>query len=308
MNIRDLIYIRAVAKHGHFGRAAEHCHVSQPALSTQIKKLELELGVSIFERDNRNVKVTNIGKNIIALADEALSVIDKIYIAAESAADPLSGHLSLGSIPTIAPYLIPGFVRQSRTRFPKLRLSFQEDITERLNEALINGHLDAAILATPPETSKLTAIPLYDEPFWAVFPFGHDLRMLDLVRTQDLPIDELLLLSEGHCFRDQALDVCQLGAPPEQQAIRATSLETLINMVTAEQGITLVPATALSGGWTTDKGVLTEKLDDTKAYRRIYLTFRKTFPRRDLLDHIAALICENVGNNVALVNPTRAAG
>lgn len=304
MNIRDLEYIRMVAKLGHFGRAAEACNVSQPALSTQIKKLELELGVNLFERDNRTFRITKIGEKIIQLADEALDVIDTIKATAEAAHDPFSGVFTLGSIPTISPYLVPQFVRQTHTALPALQLEFQEDITERLNENLLEGQLDAAILATLPESPKLDVIPLYDEPFWALFPTHHTLKLTERLRTEDLPVDELLLLSEGHCFRDQALDICRLGPSIEKRAIRATSLETLINMVAAGQGITLVPAMALSGGWTTDSRVQASKLADTTASRRIYLTYRKSFPRRQLLEQMADVICSNLPSGVEPIPAT----
>lgn len=301
MNIRDLTYIRSVAKLRHFGQAADACNVSQPALSNQIKKLELELGVTLFERNNRSVKITEVGREIVTLAGEALGVIDNIYSTAQNAGDPLSGSFRMGSIPTISPYLIPDFVKQARLAMPKLNLEFTEDITERLNAALIDGTLDAAILATPVESPKLTAIPIYDEPFWAVYPLSHTLKSQDLIRTKDLPADELLLLTEGHCFRDQTLDVCKIETASQKHSIRATSLETIINMVAAEQGITLVPAMALSGGWMTDKGVLTTKLEDPNAYRRIYLTFRKTFSRKQLIEEVAKTIRQQLGDSVRLV-------
>ncbi len=297
MNIRDLTYIRAVARFKHFGRAAEHCHVSQPTLSGQIKKLETELGVTLFERDNRSVRITNVGKDIVALADNALDVIGNIRTLAETARDPLGGQFRLGFIPTIAPYLVPHFVRQSRQALPELRLNFMEDITDRLIEALHDGDLDAAILATPPEDSRLSAIALYDEPFWVIYPDAHKLRMIDAIHTSDLPEDELLLLTEGHCFRDQALDVCKINAAPEARAIQATSLSTLVNMVVAGQGITLVPAMALAGQ-TAIGGVLTQRLSDRGASRRIFLTYRKTFPRQKLLDMIGGVICANLPEGV----------
>lgn len=298
MNVRDLQYICAIAKLGHFGRAAEACHVSQPALSTQVKKLEAELGVSLFERDNRSVSLTDIGREIIPLAEKALATVDNIRVTAETARDPFAGSLRLGTIPTIAPYLVPHFVRQIRDDLPKLSLQFQEDITDRLNQSLFMGDLDAAILATPPENPKFETIRLYDEPFWVIFPTGHSLRALAGIRTEDLPVDELLLLSEGHCFRDQARDVCQMGTSPDARTIRATSLETLINMVSVGMGITLVPAMALGGAWTTDDTVITEKLNDPSAYRRIYLTYRKSSPRKELLARLAELIVKNLPKSV----------
>lgn len=298
MNIRDLSYISAVARHEHFGRAAQACNVSQPALSSQIKKLEVELGVTIFERDNKSVRLTNVGAEIVKLAEEALGVVSRIRMTASSARDPLSGQLRLGFIPTIAPYLVPHFVRHCRNTLPKLSVRFEENITERLNQFLESGELDVAILATPPEDNRFEAIPLYDEPFWVVFPERHDLRLLRGIRVEDLPHDELLLLSEGHCFRDQALDVCKIDEKVETQTIRATSLETLINMVSAGLGVTLIPAMAVNSGWQSDSNLQTKKLNNSKAYRRIYLTYRKTFPRRALINTLQKILCENLPDTV----------
>ncbi len=301
MNIRDLNYVCAVARLGHFGKAAQACHVSQPALSNQIKKLEDELGVTLFERDNRSVRITKIGREIVDLAQQALSVVDSIYATAQIARDPYSGPFSLGSIPTIAPYLISRVIRQSRDVFPKLQLRFREDITDRLNATLLTGELDAAILATPPTSSKLDFIPLYDEPFWVVFPAMHTLERISSLQTRDLPVDELLLLSEGHCFRDQAMDVCQLSGVPEMRMIRATSLETLINLVSAGQGITLIPAMAMGENIRHAPGVGLGKLDDPSAYRRVYLTFRRSFPRKALLSRLSELICADLPKTVQTI-------
>ncbi|WP_017931038.1 LysR substrate-binding domain-containing protein [Robiginitomaculum antarcticum] len=301
MNVRDLIYIKALAKFRHFGHAAQACHVSQPALSTQVKKLEDELGIVLFERDNRSVRVTDAGRDIVALAEDALAVIENIKSAAETARDPLSGHLRIGSIPTIAPYVLPEFVAHARGAMPDLKLQFREDITERLNEALLSGDIDAAVLATAPEDPKLDVIELYDEPFWVIFPQHHKLQDVRLIRTQDLPVDELLLLAEGHCFRDQAMDVCRLDSANENYAVRATSLETLINMVAARQGVTLVPAMALNPRWTGMADVQAEKLNDKSAYRRIYLTYRKTFPRKALLDKVADIFCADLPSSVRVI-------
>lgn len=301
MNIRDLSYIAAVARHGHFGRAAQACHVSQPALSSQIKKLESELGVILFERDNKSVRLTDVGAKIVSLAEETLGVVSRIRMTASSARDPYSGQLRLGFIPTIAPYLVPHFVRHCRETLPNLQVQFEENITERLNQSLEKGDLDVAILATPPEDSRFEAISLYDEPFWVVFPEGHDLRLLRGIRVDDLPQDELLLLSEGHCFRDQALDACRIDEKAEIRTIRATSLETLINMVSAGLGVTLIPAMALSGSWQNNADLKTKKLNDSKAYRRIYLTYRKTFPRRALIQSLSEILCDNLPETVVCI-------
>lgn len=304
MNLRDLSYIQALARTGHFGQAAELCNISQPTLSSQIKKLETELGVTLFERDNRSVRLTDVGREIVDLAGDALSSVDNIRVTAKASSDPLSGEFNLGTIPTIAPYIVSQIFNQARGALPNLSLKFREDITDSLNHALLSGEIDAAILATPPETSKFDVIPLYDEPFWVIYPKDHSLDRISRISTANLPPDELLLLTEGHCFRDQALDLCELNAAPEKSAIRVTSLETLVSMVIAGMGVTLVPVMALGGRRVDDPAVRTQKLIDSAAYRRVYLTFRKTFPRRDLLETLADLICASLPDSVAKVRST----
>jgi len=208
MNIRDLDYICAVAEYRHFGRAAEACHVSQPTLSGQIKKLEIYLGVTLFERNNKSVRVTKVGEDIIRIAKEARNNVDRIRTIASAAQDPLAGHLSLGLIPTIAPYLIPIFVSRLSQDLPDLQVTYSEDITERLTEDLLSGALDTALMATPPDDEALTAIALFSEPFWLVFPHTHPLKALKQTKMSDVPQQDILLLTEGHCFRDQALSIC----------------------------------------------------------------------------------------------------
>jgi LysR family hydrogen peroxide-inducible transcriptional activator len=210
MNLRDLEYVLAVEETGHFGRAAERCHVSQPTLSGQIKKLEDELGVTLFERGRGGARATATGKAVIAQAKLALRAATEIRSLAQAAQDPLAGEFKLGLIPTVAPYLIPRFVARLRDALPDLTMIYREDITERLVADLEAGDIDAAILATPPETDALEAIPLYTEPFRLVFPDGHTLSSLAHLRMADVDRDDVLLLTEGHCFRDQALAICDV--------------------------------------------------------------------------------------------------
>jgi len=298
MNLRDLDYICAVADHKHFGRAAESCHVSQPTLSGQIKKLEAQLGVTLFERSHKGIRVTAIGEEIILIAREARDAAQRIKSVAASAQDPLAGNISLGLIPTIAPYLIPLFVGKLQTAMPNMSVDFREDITDRLNEALLHGELDIAVLATPPEDPSLNAIELYTEPFWLLFPEHHELRSLKDASMKDVKQDDVLLLTEGHCFRDQALSICRPAHKRRRQSLRATSLETLINLVASGQGITLVPALAMRGGWSKDLGLMSHELTDKGAERKIYLTYRKRFPRIKAVKTLAALIQEGLPETV----------
>ena len=295
MNLRDLKYAVAVAEEGHFGRASARCGVSQPTLSGQIRKLEAELGTPLFERGRGGVRVTDAGEAVLREARLALQAAERVREAARLAQDPLGGTLSLGLIPTVAPYLIPRFVRRLREALPALSVTYREDITERLTADLVSGQLDAAVLATPPEDGGLDALPLYTEPFHVVFPRGHALGALPAPSINDVDRDELLLLTEGHCFRDQALELCELG-PPRRSSLRATSLETLVNLVGQGMGVTLVPALAEPSR---ASGLEVRPLSDAQAARAVTLCFRKSHPRRDLLERVAGLIRAGLPDGMA---------
>jgi LysR family hydrogen peroxide-inducible transcriptional activator len=299
MNLRDLEYVLAVSETGHFGRAAEHCHVSQPTLSGQIKKLEEELGVALFERGRGGARATLAGQAVAEKARLALQAAAEIREIAQAAQDPFAGEFRLGLIPTVAPYLIPRFVARLRDALPDLKVIYREDITERLVADLERGQLDAAVLATPPETDALDALPLYTEPFRLVFPDGHDLSSLAHLRMADVDRGDVLLLTEGHCFRDQALAICD--APQPANSLRATSLETLINMVAQGQGVTLVPALAMRG-LSDDMGLDSRHLDEDGAARQINLTIRKSLPRRALVKRIAEVIRSGLPDSVTLAD------
>lgn len=300
MNLRELDYIVSVAELGHFGQAAKACHVSQPTLSGQIKKLEDELGVTLFERGRGGVRVTDTGRHVISEARKALAAAAEIRAIARAAQDPFSGTFRLGLIPTVAPYLIPRFVSRLSAELPDLSVVYREDITERLSEDLISGRIDGAILATPPESDALDTIPLYVEPFRLVFPDGHDLSSLAHLRMSDVDRKDILLLTEGHCFRDQALAICE-GPETRGQGLRATSLETLINLVAQGQGVTLVPALAMAG-LSDDLGLAARDLDDQGAARVINMTVRKSFARRPLAQRIAAIIQDGLPPSVTQLN------
>lgn len=302
MNLRDLEYICAVAEQKHFGRAAEYCNVSQPTLSGQIKKLEDTLGIKLFERSHKGIRVTPVGEDIIAIARQTRNCVARIHAVASASQDPLAGTMTLGLIPTIAPYLIPLFVGAMGGHLPNLSVAYREDITERLTEDLLSGDLDAAILATPPEDNNLISLPLYSEPFWMIYPEEHDLAALELATMDDVNPKELLLLTEGHCFRDQALSICGPQHAPRQQSLRATSLETLINLVASGQGMTLVPALAMKTGWFYDMGLGSKIISDHNARRSVNITYRKQFPRSALIEQIAAIIQAGLPKSVEIIN------
>ncbi len=299
MNIRDLSYIVAVAEHKHFGQAAQVCHVSQPALSSQILKLEDMLGIKLFERSRRKVKTTPEGQEIINRARDILVLVDEIKGIAQSALDPFSGHLNLGMIPTIGPYLTPILLPSIAHGLPQLDLSVSEALTETLETSLIEGDIDAAILATRFEDPRIDEIFLYDEPFWIALSQRHPLTVEELVDIKDVGSDELLLLEDGHCFRDQILSFCHtvLNSEPKYKT-QKTSLETLLSLVGASRGVTLVPAMSLAGSWVTDSGIALRKEKSGDAMRSVSLAFRKTFPRRQLMERMADIVCAAVPDTV----------
>jgi len=205
MNLRDLKYLIAVAETRHFGRAAERCFVSQPTLSSQIKKLEEQLGVTIFERTNRSVVVTPVGMAIMEHARKSIEQAEAIEQTARLHQDPMAGPLRIGSIPTLSPYLIPLIFRPLKVRYPRLRLVFSDEVTSTLEQRLANHEIDAALLATPVRNQGLDEIPLFEEPFWLVHPHNHPLYIKDEITRFDLKKLEMLLLSDAHCLSRQVM-------------------------------------------------------------------------------------------------------
>ncbi len=299
MNLRDLQYLVSVAEHRHFGRAAEACHVSQPTLSGQIRKVEDLLGVTVFERTNRAVAVTPVGAQIVEHARRALREAESITALARAQRDPLSGPLRIGMIPTLSPYLMPLILRRMTEVLPNLEPIWSEETTDTLLNRLENHEIDAALLATSVEDDEsLESLDLFDEPFWVAFPRGHLFERKESVCSEDLPGAKVLVLADGHCLRDQALEVCGSDRTGLEGDLRATSLETLLNMASAGFGCTLVPALAMRGSWTTDMGLLTRPLTDSAAKRTVRLVCRRSFPRKLVLRRIADIIVGPLPNTV----------
>ena len=247
MNLQDLRYLVAVADHRHFGRAAQACNVSQPTLSSQLRKLEAELGVTLFERTNKRVDITPVGQQILHHAKQALAEAGHMETVARAARDPLQGPLKLGVIPTLAPYLMPLILKPLKLAYPGLAVELWEDQTRALIEGLRNHRLDAALLATPPDSPEITEIALFSEPLLAALPRHHGRATAKCV-TEDELADELLVLADGHCLANQALAACGAKAGHGRGALRgamqAATLETLVNLVAAGYGATLIPALA----------------------------------------------------------------
>lgn len=308
MNLRDLKYIIAVAETHHFGKAAERCFVSQPTLSGQIKKLEEELGVIIFERTNRSVEITPVGQSILEHARLMMEQADVIQQLAQAHQDPLAGPLRIGIIPTLSPYLIPLILMPLKKQYPQMKLVLSEEMTDVLLERLRNHEIDAALLATEVTEQDLETRSLFDEPFWLAFPSKHAFYNKEKITRADLDNGELLLLSEGHCLARQAMNVSHVKERNEQgemSDLRASSLETLLQLVSAGFGTTIVPALAMRGSWTTGSGIVAQKLEFNDAYRRISLVFRKSYSRQQALAALAQVILENLPNTVHPLNKNK---
>ncbi|WP_440996661.1 LysR substrate-binding domain-containing protein [Arhodomonas sp. SL1] len=292
INFRDLRYLVAVADHRHFGRAAAACYVSQPTLSTQIKKLEQYLGVQLVERTNKQVMLTPTGKMIAERARHVLNEVSDIVDTARAAGDPMVGDLRLGLIPTIGPYLLPHLIPPLREAYPRLRPLLYEQQTAELLERLRRGELDAAVMAVPVPGEGLLQASLFHEPFYLAVPEDHPLAEKERLELRDIESEHILLLEEGHCLRDQALDVCNMVGASEDTGFRATSMETLRQMVAAGAGITLLPALAAkaASGLPEGSAVVLRRFDDVRPSREMALYWRKGSAREPTVRAIAEII------------------
>ena len=291
MNLRDLHYLVALAEHRHFGRAAEASFVSQPTLSTQIKKLEDELGVALVERTPRKVLLTETGREIARRARGVISEIDEIKAIAQRTRDPESGSLRLGVFPTLGPYLLPHLVPLVRARFPRLELLLIEEKTEHVIRMLREGSLDAGVLALPLHEDSLHSEFLFEEPFVLAVPEAHPLAQKKTrLKLSDLQDENLLLLEDGHCLRDQALEVCQLAGAGEKTGFRATSLETLRQMVAANVGITLLPTLAIKPPMARTDNVHLLEFAGHAPSRRLALVWRKSSSMTTFLKRFTEVI------------------
>lgn len=290
MNLRALQYFVALAERRHFGQAAERCHVSQPTLSTQIKKLEQELGVDLIERNSRTLLLTEVGEQVLDHARRVIEETEIIKRLSRLSDDPLSGSLSLGIIPTLGPYLLPHIIPRIKRTYPNLTVRLSEEKTEKVTRQLMDGKLDAILVALPVTHEQLRVEPLFNEPFMMVLPINHPLTKLQAVSDQDLASESLLLLEDGHCFRDQALEVCQLADSTEQIEYQASSLETLRYMVAANSGVTLMPILATQPPVPTNDDIVIRPFSAPTPTRTIALAWRETSVRTELLKGLASLI------------------
>ena len=290
LKLKDLRYLVAVADTRHFGRAAARCFVSQPTLSTQLKKLEDYLGVQLIERQPKRVALTAAGDAIVARARRILEASDEVVTLARAHRDPLAGVLRIAMLPTIGPYLLPRVARDIRKALPRLDLRLYEYTTAAMLTKLRAGEIDLGILALPVDLDGLEVCDLYDEPFMVAVPATHALAKRDSIRVQDLHAETLLLLEDGHCLRDQALEVCSQSGMQEKQDFRATSLETLRQMVATGAGVTLLPELATQGAYRQARGVVVRPFVRPAPVRRIGAVWRKTSARHAAI----AAVCKEI--------------
>ncbi len=287
MNLRDLRYLVALADHQHFGRAAAACFVSQPTLSTQVRKLEEELGVALVERAPRKVMLTPAGRDVAERARRIVADVEEMREAARRNRDPEAGTVRLGLFPTLGPYLLPHAMPLIRKRFPKLELLLVEEKSDVLLTQLREGRLDATLLALPVHGEQLHAEALFEEPFLLAVPDAHPLAQRDSLELDELSDQRLLLLEDGHCLRDQALDVCRLAGAGEKSEFRATSLETLRQMVAANVGVTLLPTLAVKPPVARSDNIHLLHFRGARPSRRIAMVWRKSSAMHGFLLQLA---------------------
>ncbi|MDC9594898.1 DNA-binding transcriptional regulator OxyR [Xenorhabdus sp. IM139775] len=295
MNIRDLEYLVALAEYRHFRRAADACHVSQPTLSGQIRKLEDELGVMLLERTSRKVLFTQQG---MLLVEQAKTVLREVKVLQEMASlqgESMSGPLHIGLIPTIGPYLLPLIIPELHKLFPKLEMYLHEAQTQSLLAQLDSGKLDCVILALVKETEAFIEVPLFEEPMKLAVYEEHKWAGRDKIKMSELSGEKLLMLEDGHCLRDQAMGFCFQAGAKEDTHFRATSLETLRNMVAAGSGMTLLPDLSVPSERKRD-GVCYLECDEPEPKRSVILVYRPGSPLRGRYEQLAEAIRTKMGN------------
>lgn len=292
IKLKDLRYLVTVADTGHFGQAAALCFVSQPTLSAQLRKLEEYLGVQLIERQPRHSALTDAGVAVVLRARRILEASDDIVAVTQQLRDPLAGRLRLALLPTICPYLLPVVAARIRKQLPRLDLMLYEHQTGPMLHKLHSGEIDAGILALPVDTEEFSERQLYSEPFVLAVPEGHRLATRTQAQVDDLDGETLLLLEDGHCLRDQALAVCSRSGAHEKQDFRATSLETLRQMVASGAGVTLLPELASKGAYGGARGVAIVPFAKPSPARHIGMVWRPSSARATAINAVCDVIYE----------------
>jgi LysR family transcriptional regulator, hydrogen peroxide-inducible genes activator len=297
LNIRDITYFIAVAECQHFGKAADRCCVSQPTLSMQLKKLERELNVQLFERSNKRVMITSIGQSVLLQARQVMQEIEIMKQIARDEHDPMVGEFRLGIIPTLGPYLLPQILKDLQRYFPKLELIIYENKTENIVEECQQGALDAIILALPVSDQGLTVEHLFTEKFLVALPAQHPLCAKKHINMDELQDEQLLLLEEGHCLREQALDACRFSGAHEKRGFKATSLETLRHVVAANGGITLLPEMSVRSSVASTQ-IAIRPFTKPEPFREIAMLWRQQYSRVTCCEQLAQQVRASVVGKV----------
>lgn len=295
MTLTELRYIVTLAQERHFGRAAERCFVSQPTLSVAVKKLEEELGVALFERSKSTVQVTPMGEKIVEQAQRVLEQSSVIKELATAGRDQLASPLRIGAIYTIGPYLFPDLIPELSRQAPQMPLYIEEGFTGNLRRKLRSGELDAIIIALPFTETDVVTKPLYEEAFEVLLPADHRWAGRESIDKEDLLEERLLLLGEGHCFRDQILEACpaishQLNSPSNTLTAEGGSLETIRHMVASKLGITVLPRSAIGTGHYESGMLISRPFSDPSPSRTVAIAWRASFPRPRAIDAVTDAI------------------
>ena len=288
--LRQLSYLCALADKKHFGNAAKDRHVSQSTLSTGINELEAALGVTLVERSNKGVLLTSIGEDVVKRSRGILAQVEDLVSDCESSVGPFHGRLRLGVIPTIAPFVLPRLLKKMRKKYPDFQLFIREDLSAHLFDGLQQGQLDLILLALPYPMDNVEVLPLFDDEFLLAYPKSHPMGKKSSLKSKDLKNQELLLLEDGHCLRDHALQACKLHSQDVLMPYQATSLNTVVQMVANGIGITLLPAMALDAHILRGTNIETRHFDEAGINRGIGLSWRKHSPREQEFRLLGELI------------------
>ncbi len=280
-SLKQMRYTCAVADHRHFSKAAEACHVTQSTLSAAIQELESQLGVVIFERSKKNVLITPLGERLVQQARIVLGDVEDFVSLAKSHGEALAGEVRLGVIPTIAPFLLPNLLAELRTQYPKLKLYLKEAMSAQLFHQLQQGQLDLVILAFPYPLPEMETLSLFKDEFLLCLPPGHQLENTKAIKQSQLRGEKLLLLEEGHCLRDHALEACKLESADTDVVYQGTSLHTLVQMVANGLGVTLLPDMSVKADILGDTQLQLKEFNNENVSREIGMAWRKSDPRRE---------------------------
>jgi LysR family transcriptional regulator, hydrogen peroxide-inducible genes activator len=302
-SLQQLRFLCALAERCHFGRAAESCAVTQSTLSGGIKELEARLGVTLFERSHRHVMLTPLGQEIATRAQRLLVDAEELVGLAHNAREPLSGPLRFGVIPTVGPYVLPSLLSHLGTALPKLKLYVREAPTPVLLDKLAAGELDVLLVATPYELGDVEAMEIAEDPIVVVMPSNHPLRHHKVVGRDDLAREQLLLIEDGHCLRSHSLQACRVVDPGRNEVFQATSLRTLVQMVAAELGITLMPRIAVDSELAATRNVVARPLSPDRAFRTLVVAWRPTSSRGAEFRMLGNLIRECLTGSPRAVAP-----